>query len=70
MGAEHAILVGHSATLRKIDEFRTKRAVAAKKVRKLPARRRIRSVAPWAPDVAAAADDPDPTDDPDPPLTS
>jgi len=59
-----------AANLRKIDEFLTKRAADAKKIRKLPSRRRTRSLATWAPaDTGIGAGD-TASGDPDPPLTS
>jgi hypothetical protein len=61
-----------AANMRKIDEFLTHREAEGKKVRKLPSRRRTRSLTTWAPetptDLLATADEV--TSDPDPPLTA
>jgi hypothetical protein len=59
-----------AANLRKIDEFLTKRAAEAKKVRTRPSRRRTQSLVTWAPESAATTDGGDATGDPDPPLTA
>ena len=56
--------------IRKIDEFLTKRAAEAKKVRTRPSRRRTQSLVTWAPESAATTDGGDATGDPDPPLTA
>ena len=58
-----------AANLRKIDEFLAQREAEGKKVRKLPSRRRTKSLATWAPQSAPATVD-DATGDPDPPLTA
>ena len=62
-----------AANLRKIEEFLKARAKAIKgKVRRLPPRRRTKSLASWAPTTSTAvgATTGDATDDPDPPLTA
>ena len=57
-----------AANLRKIDEYLTKKAADAKKVRKLPSRRRTKPLATWAP-ASPTARTCDATGDPDPSLT-
>ena len=61
-----------AANLRKIDEFLARREADVKKVRKLPSRRRTRSLATWAPETPSAVATPvdDASGDPDPPLTA
>jgi hypothetical protein len=59
-----------AANIWKIDEFLTKKAAEAKEVRKLPPRRRTKSITTWAPVTAATAGADDATGDPDPPLTA
>jgi hypothetical protein len=59
-----------AANLRKIDEFLAHREAEGKKIRKLPSRRRTRSLATWAPKTPATVVAGDATDDPDPPLTA
>ena len=58
------------ANVRKIDEFLTRRAAEAKKVRRFPSRRRTKSLSTWAPESTAKAIGAHATDDPDPPLTA
>jgi hypothetical protein len=61
-----------AANMRKIHEFLARREAEGNKVRKLPSRRRTRSLNTWAlktpPGIPAATDDA--TGDPDPPLTA
>ncbi len=59
-----------AANMRKIDEFLAKKEAEGKKVRKLPSRRRTRSLATWAPATPATVATGDATGDPDPPLTA
>jgi hypothetical protein len=61
-----------AANMRKIDEFLARRAVTGPRVRKLPSRRRTRSLKTWAPQsaVEAPAGTVDVPGDPDPPLTA
>jgi len=61
-----------AANMRKIEEFLAHREAEGNKVRKLPSRRRTRSLPTWAPKTPAgiAATTDDATGDPDPPLTA
>ena len=59
-----------AANLRKIGEFLAHLAAEGKKIRKLPSRRRIRSLPTWAPQAPAAGVTGEATDDPEPPLTA
>jgi hypothetical protein len=59
-----------AANLRKITEFLSKKAAEGKKVRRLPSRRRTKSLSDWVPGVAMAAQAADATNDPDPPVTA
>ena len=60
-----------AANVRKIDHFLSKREAEANKVRKLPSRRRTKSLATWAPETpSVVGTTKDVTDDPDPPLTA
>jgi hypothetical protein len=59
-----------AANLRKVDEYLTKMAAEASKIRKLPARRRTKSLVTWAPETVATAAPGEATGDPDPPLTA
>lgn len=58
-----------AANVRKIDKFLTKKAAEAQKVRKLPSRRRTKSLATWEPQQAGADGRNGVSSDPDPPLT-
>jgi hypothetical protein len=58
-----------AANVRKIDQFLSKRAAEAQKVRKLPSRRRTKSLATWDPQQARADARNGVSSDPDPPLT-
>ena len=61
-----------AANIRKIDKFLSRRGAGSTKVRKLPSRRRTRSLATWAPQGSAGASATaiDSSGDPDPPLTA
>jgi hypothetical protein len=54
-----------AANMRKIDEFLAHGEAEGKKIRKLPSRRRTRSLATWAPQAPATMVTGDATDDPD-----
>jgi hypothetical protein len=59
------------ANLRKIEEFLKKRANAIKgKIRRLPSRRRTKSLTSWEPVTGVPAKSVDTSDDPDPPITA
>jgi hypothetical protein len=58
-----------AANVRKIDKFLSKRAAESKKVRKLPSRRRTKSLATWGPQQARRDGRNGVSNDPDPPLT-
>ena len=71
--AAQNVLVGFqlfAANMRKIDEFLAHREGEGKKIRKLPSRRRTRSLATWTPKAPFTDMAGDATDDPDPPLTA
>ncbi len=59
-----------AANMRKIDEFLSNKQAEDKKVRRLPSRRRTRSLPSWAPQTPTTVPAGDATDDPDPPLTA
>ena len=61
-----------SANIRKIDQFLTTKAAGGKKLRRLRARRRTRSLTTWAPSATTpvTAQEGDSSADPDPPLTA
>ena len=63
-------LLFFAANVRKVDELVARTAAELKKVRKLPSRRRTKSLATWAPKNPTAPATGDATDDPDPPLTA
>jgi hypothetical protein len=59
-----------AANIRKIGEFVVDREAEGTKIRKLPSRRRTRSLTTWTPQTPAAAVASEATDDPDPPRTA
>ena len=61
-----------AANIRKIERFLTNRAIEAKKVRRLPSRRRTKSLQKWgpAPTTVVVPDPVDATGDPDPPSSA
>jgi hypothetical protein len=61
-----------AANMRKIEEFLIPREADGKKVRRLPSRRRTKSLSTWVPETPSdvAASTAAATDDPDPPLTA
>ena len=60
-----------AANIRKIERFLTNRATEAKKVRRLPSRRRTKSPQQWgpAPPTVVVPDPVDASGDPDPPVS-
>jgi len=58
-----------AANRRKIDKSLSKRAAEARKVHKLPSRRRTKSLATWEPQQARADGRNGVSSDPDPPLS-
>ncbi len=61
-----------AANIRKIEQFLTARAIEAKKVRRLPSRRRTKSLQQWgpAPTTVVIPDPVDASGDPDPPSSA
>ncbi len=61
-----------AANIRKIERFLTTRAIEAKKVRRLPSRRRTKSLQQWgpAPPTVVVPDPVDASGDPDPPSSA